>query len=164
MRRFVVPTLLFICCAVFATAALAAVQFKGTAKSDPKTKVSFKVVGNTSGGKFQNGKVSEIRVENQRYTCFDKNGNPRYSGRTTYLYVFIKPVPINSNNHFRGVYKSVASGHVIQKLVFEGTITRNSRGKFVAAGTFRSQVSEGGIEFGYCGNKRPVKWVARIPG
>ena len=164
MRRLIAPALIALCCAVFAATALAAVQFKGTAKSDPKTKVSFKVVGNTSGGRFQNGKVSEIRVENQRYTCFDQGGNPRYSGRTTYVYPFIEPTPINSNNHFRGVYKSVAGRYTIQKLVFQGTITRNRRGKFVAAGTFRSQVSEGGIEFGYCGNKRPVKWFARIPG
>jgi hypothetical protein len=164
MRRLGVPILVVLCAAVFAATALAAVQFQGKAKFDARTKVSFQVVGNTSGGKFQNGRVSQIRVENQRYTCFDKNGNPRYSGRTTYLYQLIKPADINSNNHFRGVYKSVASGHVLQRLVFQGTITRNRRGKFVAAGTFRSQVSEGGIEFGYCGNKRPVQWVAHIPG
>ena len=51
MRRIAVPTLVVLCCALFASAALAAVQFRGTAKADPQTKVSFKVPAKAKRGK-----------------------------------------------------------------------------------------------------------------
>jgi hypothetical protein len=163
MRRMTVGVVVAAMALLFAAGALAA-TFKGKASSDAQTKISFKVSGNTKDGKFINGKVSQIYVSNQKFTCYTKSGGAVYSGRISYLYNGSAPVKIKPNGSFRSEYKIVGSSHVLQDNVFAGRITRNKKGKFVASGTYQAKVSEGGIEFGFCGDKNPVKWEARKGG
>src|SRR3954453_15610374 len=111
MRRMTVGVVVAATALLFAAGALAA-TFKGKASSDAQTKISFKVSGNTKDGKFINGKVSQIYVSNQKFTCYTKSGGAVYSGRISYLYNGSAPVKIKPNGSFRSEYKIVGSSHV----------------------------------------------------
>lgn len=108
--------------------------------------------------------VSLIRVYDQQFACFAANGAPTgYSGRTTFgEFGFIDPIEVEKNGRFGGfeqnVYTSPYGGDPVTLWIakFRGQV-KNRR----ATGAYQVQHAEGGIEFGYCGDKNPVDWTAK---
>lgn len=140
-------------------------SFSGTPKGDPQAEITFKVSGTTKNGKFVNGKVSEIRITNHKFVCYTKSGTPVNRGRVDiYPWFSIKPTPIKPDGSFNGRHTFKTRGYTIEDMTFKGRIVRNGKGKFEASGTYQAKVSEGGIEFGFCGDKNPVKWEAKVGG
>ncbi len=141
-----------------AAASAAVRHFEGTAVADSQTQVTFDVKGHMKTVKkgkrsrkiFVANTVSNVRVEEQLFTCYDAGGNPFLSGRATIPYPFydIKPMQVSKSGSFAGVYEFSTGGYVITRETFTGKIKGRT-----AKGTFRAQYDPGGIKFGYCGNK-----------
>jgi hypothetical protein len=149
-----------------AAASATVLHFKGTAKADHETKVTFDVKGHfktVKKGKrkkkvFVPSTVSNVHVENQLFTCYDQAGNPQTSGRFTSQYEFfaIKPMTVSKSGAFSGVKEAKVESAVISRVEFTGKIKGRT-----ATGTFKAQYDPGGIEYGYCGNKTGEPYTAK---
>jgi hypothetical protein len=149
------------------TASAKSLYFVGDADDDSATTIQFTAKGHYTKGKkkkkFVADEVSSIRVYDQSFVCYSANGAPGYSGRTTYSeYAFIDPIEVEKHGRFGGfdqvVYNSPYGGPplTLSYVRFRGQI-KNKK----ATGSYQTQVSEGGIEFGYCGDKNPADWTAK---
>jgi hypothetical protein len=141
--------------------------FNGSPVHDKDATIQFTVNGVVQKGKFVPHQVSDVHVYNQLFTCYTAAGAPATSGRLEgsvddYGYPAMKPIRVKKNGSF--------SGALTDKITDPGTgkkvITTELRfaGRIVnkrATGTYQSKSDpEGGIDFGYCGDKKPVKWGA----
>jgi hypothetical protein len=155
-----------------ATASAKVLHFKGTAKADAQTEVTFDVKGFTKQVKLKNGKtrrrfvaklVSNVHVVHQIVHCFKQSGAPadppQDEFRATIEYAFhqIPPMRVKKNGRFSGIdqYEPPPETDPIRRNIFAGRFTGRR-----ATGTFQAKYSPGGIQSGYCGNKTPEPWKA----
>jgi hypothetical protein len=155
--------------ALASTASAKTLFFVGEADDDAATTIQFTAKGHYEKSKKKNKKkfvgkqVSSIRVYDQQFVCYDANGAPTgYSGRATYgEFAFIDPLEVEKG-HFGGfdqqIYQSPygAPPVTLHFVTFRGQI-KNKK----ATGAYQAKHAEGGIEFGYCGDKNPVDWTAK---
>jgi hypothetical protein len=138
------------------TASAKSLYFVGEADDDSATTIHFKAKGHyekgKKGKKFVAEEVSSIRVYDQAFVCYTANGTPTaLSGRDTYSgYAFIDPIGVDSGR-FGGFHRTD-----FEYYRFRGRINKKK-----ATGAYQTQASEGGLEFGYCGDKNPVDWTAK---
>jgi hypothetical protein len=138
------------------TASAKSLYFVGEADDDGATTIHFKAKGHyektKKKKKFVAEEVSLIRVYDQQFVCYTANGSPTtLSGRNTYIgYSLIDPIEVDKGR-FGSFYRTD-----FEYAKFRGTI-KNKK----ATGAYQTQASEGGIEFGYCGDKNPVDWTAK---
>jgi hypothetical protein len=150
------------------TASAKSLFFVGEADDDAATTIQFTAKGHYKKGKkkkkFVADEVSSIRVYDQQFVCYEANGNPSgYSGRDTFSeYAFIDPIEVEKKGRFgsfaQQIYNSPYGGgsYTLWFAKFRGQI-KNKK----ATGAYQVQHAEGGIEFGYCGDKNPVDWTAK---
>jgi hypothetical protein len=141
--------------------------FDGSPTHDNGATIQFTVKGVAQKGKFVPHQVSSVHVYNQLFTCYTAAGAPATSGRLEgsvddYGYPGMKPILVKKNGSFTGSLTDKITDPgtgkkvIVTELKFAGRIV-NKR----ATGTYQSKSDpEGGIDFGYCGDKTPVKWRA----
>ncbi|MGH2962839.1 MAG: hypothetical protein ACRDL3_11710 [Solirubrobacterales bacterium] len=141
--------------------------FVGEADDDSATTIHFKAKGKYKEGKkkkkFVAKEVSLIRVYDQEFVCYTANGSPAgHTGRHTYGgYALIDPLEVDDGKFggfYQHVYQSPYGGppSITEYERFRGKIKSEK-----ATGAYQTQASEGGIEFGYCGDRNPVDWTAK---
>jgi hypothetical protein len=137
--------------------------FTGEADDDAGTTIQFKAKGKKKGGKFKAKEVSLVRVYDQEFVCYSANGAPGHTGRHTYGgYALIDPIEVDKDGRFGSFYQQVYQSpyggppRTLEYDKFRGRIKDKK-----ATGAYQTQASEGGIEFGYCGDKNPVDWTAK---
>lgn len=142
--------------------------FVGHADDDSATTIHFTAKGRyqrTSKGKtFVTERISSIRVYDQSFVCYTANGAPAgHSGRHTYSgYGLIDPLGVDAKGRFGGFYRHVyQSPYGGDPLTLEYDRFRGRVRNTTASGAYQTQASEGGIEFGYCGDREPVDWTAK---
>lgn len=168
MRKLVLSlmTLAF----VFASTASAdakTLYFDGAPQHDKDAAIQFTVKGTVKKGKFSATQVSNIHVYNQLYTCYTASGAPVTNGRLQgslddYGYPDIKPIRVNKNGFFSGSFSDSFTDPQSQNTVTDTLLTFSGRiMNKRATGTFQSKSDpEGGIDDGYCGDAKPVRWSA----
>jgi hypothetical protein len=169
-RAMLLATVAIVAAATMAFASSASAKslyFVGEADDDAATTIQFTAKGHYKKGKkkkkFVGKQVSSIRVYDQAFVCYDANGAPTgYSGRATYgEFGFIDPLEVEKGR-FGGfdqnVYQSPYGGPpvTLHYARFRGQITNKK-----ATGAYQAKHAEGGIEYGYCGDRNPVDWTAK---
>jgi hypothetical protein len=170
-RAMLMATVAIVAAATMAFASSASAKslyFVGEADDDAATTIQFTAKGHYKKGKkkkkkFVGKQVSSIRVYDQAFVCYDANGAPTgYSGRATYgEFGFIDPLEVEKGR-FGGfdqnVYQSPYGGPpvTLHYARFRGQITNKK-----ATGAYQAKHAEGGIEYGYCGDRNPVDWTAK---
>ncbi len=153
--------------AVAASAQAKTLYFDGAPSHDRDATIQFTVKGTMKKGRFTPTEVSKVHVYDQMFTCYTATGARATSGRLEgsvddYGYPDMKPIRVKQNGAFSGsltetITDPASHASVITTLLkFSGRIA-NKR----ATGTYQSKSDpEGGIDEGYCGDAKPVAWIA----
>jgi hypothetical protein len=140
----------------------ATLWYVGDANDDSDTTIHFKAKGHykkVKGKKvFVGDQVSSIRVYDQAFICYRADGSPTtLTGRHTYSgYALIDPLEVDKKGRFAGRNESKAGQYTTEYNRFHGKITNKK-----ATGGYWTKASEGGIEFGWCGDNDWIDWTAK---
>jgi hypothetical protein len=170
VRKLILTGVVLAFALALASAAIAKTKtlyFEGSPTHDHDATIQFTVKGTMTKGKFSPTEVLDIHVFNQEFSCYSASGQRATSGRLEgsvddYGYPDIKPVHVKKNGSFSGSLTDKIADPLTHKSVI--TTLLKFSGKIVnkrATGTYQSKTNpEGGIDDGYCGDAKPVDWVA----
>ena len=129
--------------AVPASAATETLTGKGS--KDPAVKFEMDVEAKVKKGTATATTITRISMSNAKFVC-KPTGDP--SGRSDY-FNYPEDLKIKKSGRFKDVDENKASGHVLTRYTLEGKATGKGR-KLTVEGTFRAELSEGGLEFSNC--------------
>lgn len=142
------------------TASAKVYEATGKVKSDPTIEVAFELDAKTKKGVLSRAvSIGSFLTRNAPFEC-SATGYTGRAGEHGILETYAEPLAIAANGRFKKVYQRSARGHLIERNTLEGKVV--GKGRFaLVTGSFKSERSEGGLEFNNCATPK-VAFTAKV--